>query len=431
MGNCANSKYAVDEDKKPKTKKIKDKKNKGKEVISNGNTKQVKTETLPTKNEEIDFIDKEEHEKQQAAAKTEDDDVKKETTTYQTTVVKHTQKEGDELMQHLKDEAFKTLQNLLKHQDPTQTTKTTTTATSSANATPETTTSSDSSAEDIVEQIKSQVVASLGKNRQDFINSVIDSGIELIKENKVKNMNDLQTSLESKFPNTTENGDNSEFIKKVINGTTGFLTAKGTEAGALLSSILANVSSGLQGVMNETEKTTVKVTRTVTEQLMSGGQIKEITKVITRTEPTVTINPNINEIIKNLSGENTEPILTSPTKVTNTGKTTTTSTSVICETLESLPKELTTTVSQESADDLKTKEQAEKVVSTVVSAAVEQVNEEKSDEEFQKVSTTLTNGTNPDDTEDNDVQSEFYKHGKKAAEEAVIKINDLSEPTTA
>ena len=67
----------------------------------------------------------------------------------------------------------------------------------------------------------------------------------------------------------------------VLNATTGFLTAKGTEAGTMLSSILANVSNlGLQGVMNETEKTTVKVTRTVKEHIMTGMQLSEVNKLI-------------------------------------------------------------------------------------------------------------------------------------------------------
>ena len=507
MGGCASSKYAVDEDKKEKKeKKPNNKKAKSKVNESAGSSAAVATtardatlnkseQTVPkVEKDELEFIDKEENEKQQQAAKAaaaastlEDDDVKKETTTYQTTVVKHTQKEGEELMQHLKDEAFKTLQNLLKQQQQNETTTTTTTASSSANTTPETSTSSNadpSSTENIVEQIKSQVNKSLGNDKKELVNSIIDSGIELIRENKVKSMGDLQTALESKFPNTAENSNNPELIKKVVNATTGFLTAKGTEAGALLSSILANVSSGLQGVMNETEKTTVKVTRTVTEQLMSGGQINEITKVITRTEPTVTINPNINEILKDLTGSPTSPNLpTSPSKVTtNSGNLSSTITSIITEKLDSIPKDLLVTVEKKTVsptaaaaaadDELKTKQQAEQVVSTIVSAAVEKVQDETSSapaEEPAAVQLTnghhkeedsskspLTNGhgkheegaevkvngseTNGETTTTTtttetsvaieDAQTEFYKHGKKAAEEVVKKLIE-SEPAVA
>lgn len=438
MGGCANSKYAVDEDKQPKSKekKVKDKKNKKKgdqeAVQANGDAKQHDAADAAAKGEkegEIEFIDKEEAEKQQqAAVKLNDDDVKKEVTTYQTTVVKHSQKEGEELMQHLKDEAFKTLLHLLKQQQQSgdqsdaATTTTTTTASSPASAEPQTSTTAPN--EDVVEQIKTQVVNSLGKTRQAFIESVIDSGVELIKEGKVKNMNELQEALEAKYPNTTDNKDNNEFIKKIINGTTGFLTAKGTEAGALLSSILANVSNGLQGVMNETEKTTVKVTRTITEQLMSGGQIKEITKVITKTEPTVTVNPNINEILKNLtSGSSSDDA----TNVTNTGDISTVVTSVVVEKLENAPK----------ADDLATQKQAEQVVTTVVTAAVEKViDEERS---TSPTGEKLTNGHGDEEpnkrksleTATNDIQSEFFKHGKEKAEEEFNKLTSEAPATTA
>lgn len=438
MGGCANSKYAVDEDKQPKSKekKVKDKKNKKKDQeVANGDAKKP-NETVETvkgeKEEAIEFIDKEDAEKQQNAVKLNDDDVKKEVTTYQTTVVKHTQKEGEELMQHLKDEAFKTLLHLLKQQtQPDTTTTTTTTASSPATAEPQTSTTAPN--EDVVEQIKAQVVNSLGKTRQAFIESVIDSGVELIKEGKVKSMNELQEALEAKYPNTNDNKDNGEFVKKIINGTTGFLTAKGTEAGALLSSILANVSSGLQGVMNETEKTTVKVTRTITEQLMSGGQIKEITKVITKTEPTVTVNPNINEILKNLTDDANG--LTS----TSTGNTSTVVTSVVVEKLENGAK----------SDDL-AKQQAEQVVTTVVSAAVEKViDEERStspsadkltnghaDEQSAAASTTNGGEPEPDkrkslETATNDIQSEFFKHGKEKAEEEFNKLTSEAPAATA
>jgi hypothetical protein len=565
MGGCANSKYAVDEDKQQVNKKEKKPFLKmpklGIHAKSNGKKATEATagdSTTPTANgtavqsadhdqkhalkgekEEIDFIDKEEAERAKSAANASttetvksDDDAKKEVTTYQTTVVKHTQKEGDELLQHLKDEAFKTLQGLLKQQQqqqqqqpqspesPNTTTTKTTTASSSSNSTPETSESSPN--ENIIEQIKAQVVTAVGKTNQDLIHSIIDSGATLITENKVKSMSELQQELERLYPDRKSqqptSGDgiegvqaqisNSELVKKVVNATTGFLTAKGTEAGALLSNILANVSTGIHGVMNETEKTTVKVTRTVTEQIISGGQIKEITRVIT--EPVkagASANANIQDILKNLSnGVNLSTLVNSgntsingdaslsPTKQVNTGTTITTSSTV--EKHETMPKEKLTSspppssssissnglVSSSSVDtnnEELTKRQAEQVVSTVVNAAVgkminetngndtaeattngimtngvmnghhdvdehvvngltEQITEENikiEEEKTIKTSTTKikVNGVNsnnaPTDadafnasSELDNVQSEFYKHGKHAAEEAVKKV---------
>ena len=501
MGGCANSKYAVDEDKKEKKpieKKDKKKDKKGKEAdvkievtSPDNNTTAVENQAgdVPkAEKEDIEFIDKEEAEKAAAAAaaaaaasaeqsagkdsKTvENDDAKKEVTTYQTTVVKHTQKEGDELLQHLRDEAFRTLQNLLKQQSAaastaaSQTTTKTTTTASASNSQPQTT-SSDSSApenEDIVQQIKAQVLVSLGKTKQDLIYSIIDAGAALIKENKVKNMNDLQSSLEKQFPEEAES--NGELVKKVINATTGFLTAKGTEAGALLSNILANVSHGIQGVMNETEKTTVKVTRTVTEQVLSGGQLKEITRVITSNEKvgaTSSNSSNIEDIIKNLSqGESL---------INKVSGTTTT-------VVDSVSNEKHETVQ----NDEETKKKAEEVVHDAVEKAVEKLMDEEAtataatapaandehsshngvngvDAELQNghheqlthenikieeestvnVSTTkiILNG-NSDKSDLEQVQTEFYKNGKQAAEDLVKKIsnneselNNSSETTT-
>ena len=566
MGGCANSKYAVDEDKMPKKeKKPVNKKNKNKkdeEIKENlveeakpsdagqdsGKpkeelaTNEVKPEETPDKvppkadKEDIEFIDKEDAEKQAAAAaasanppnetstsstshtkSVENDDTKKEITTYQTTVVKHTQKEGDELFQHLKDEAFRTLQNLLKQQSSNSSTHTTrtTTATTPDQSTPET--STDSSDDDIVEQIKNQVVNSIGKSKQGLIHSIIEQGADLVKENKVKNMSELQSLLEKEFPDT-ETEKNSELVGKVIASTTGFLTAKGTEAGVLLSKILANASSGLQGVMNETEKTTVKVTRTVTEQIMSGGQLKEITKVITSNEPIRNLSAsgsNIQDVLKNLSNgygmsgysspKSEQP---SPTKVVKTGTTTTTTSTTTSEKHENVNQEdlitsteavLEETVKEpvnennneeviESTEEV-TKKQAEQVVTTAVNAAVEQiidevnkieestykeeVNEVKSSNHEESATSTsshtvelvndlsngiisehITNGHHQiindlteEITEENikieeessiktsttkiilngssldQVQSEFYKHGKQTAEELIKKIN--------
>lgn len=521
MGGCTTSKYAVDEDKAPKKeKKLSNKKNKkdsqGEQVDAavvpaqeqkpNG---QAATEESGAKSEsdnkidsaakDIEFIDKED--KHATAATTtasnetdatkDNDDTKKEVTTYQTTVVKHTQKEGDELLQHLKDEAFRSLQNLLKQDSTKQTSRSTTAST--ANSAPQT--STESTQDDVVEQIKAQVVDSVGKAKQDTIHLIIDNGIDLIKQSKVKNMNELQTSLEKLMPDT-EAEKNSELIKKVINATTGFLTAKGTEAGALLSNILANASNGLTGVMNETEKTTVKVTRTVTEQIMSGGQLKEVTRVITSTEPAPPCAQNIEDVLKNLQNGlsvDGSPFITtttlvsqptvtvttaSPAKVVTSGNTTTLSSTVVNETHEtSEQKEESLTETKVINEDSITKSQAEHVVTTAVNAAVERVRDESKSESSTTSKLTngiqevITNGHHVDSSvqeiethsqqfhEENikveeessikcsttkivlngsskeedlklnsfdldQVQSEFYKHGKEAAEEVVQQINE-------
>lgn len=528
MGGCTNSKYAVDEDKVPKEKKDKKSKNKkvdtveaaavetpavvAAEPLVNGIDSKPNDEAnkLDSAAKDIEYIDKEEAEKQAAAAaaaaastaettKPDNDDTKKEVTTYQTTVVKHTQKEGDELLQHLKEEAFRTLQNLLKQQEAGKQTTRSTTA-STANSAPQTTTESSAQQEDIVEQIKAQVINSVGKNKQDVIYEIIDNGTDLIKQNKVKNMNELQACLEQMLPDT-ETDKNSELIKKVINATTGFLTAKGTEAGALLSNILANVSNGLTGVMNETEKTTVKVTRTVTEQILSGGQLKEVTRVVTSTEPAGAGAQNIQDVLKNLqnglsidgtsfSTICSQPTITisplaSPTKTVTSGNTTTLSSTLVNETHE--------TVQETKSEDF-TKTQAEHVVKSAVNAAVEKVIDESSTQSssVQQTNSKLTNGNSSTSsqevvtnghhfnsvqqseslheqfTEENikieeessvkysttkiilndtntkleeqetllssdldQVQTQFYKHGKESAEEVVKKIYESSMSESA
>ena len=203
----------------------------------------------------------------------------------------------------------------------------------------------------------------------------------------------------------------------MINATTGFLTAKGTEAGALLSTILANANAGLQGVLNETEKTTVKVTRTLTEQIMSGGQLTEITKVITPNEA-VPHGQNIQDIIKGLSAGQT---------VTTTGSSSETTKTEVKEKHESL--------AAAESDEKDLVDRAEQVVSKVVSSAVERVMDEESkvesrenvkieEESSVKISTTkiILNGENGADLDQ--VQSEFYKHGKQEAEEVVKKLEE-------
>lgn len=491
MGNCASSKYAVDEDKKPKREKLNKKQKKEASEEPNAQPPadsppqpDTKAEPEPAAQvpnadkEDIDFIDK----KEEAPAPTTkcadtsststesklDDNQKKEVTTYQTTVVKHSQKEGDELMNHLKDEAFRTLQNALNKQEKSaspahQPTTVTTTTASSNDAEPETTQSPDN--DDILQQIKAQALISLGNNKQEAVFQIIENGASLIKENKVKSMNELMTALEAEHP------EDHELVGKVINSTTGFLTAKGTEAGALLSNILANVSTGLQGVMNETEKTTVKVTRTVTEQVMQGGQLKEVTRVVTSDQPMPGATSNIEEVLKNLqSGLNvdgttftTTTTASAPevtrTKVVNSGTTETSSSHA--EKHENFHQQSSAST---EADSL-TRNQAENVVTTVVKAAVEKLSEESSstaqldaapnaapnangvmqttfqetdlhehvteenikieEESSVKTSTTkiVLNGEESVSSQIEKVQSEFYKHGKQSAEESINKLN--------
>lgn len=432
MGGCANSKYAVDEDGKNKQSddKTKNKKpflNIKKLNLKNGSVKkeEATAETKPAvesaelaKNgdvtkEEIEFIDTTAGVATTTTTKEEEnEDGKKEVTTYQTTVVKHTQKEGDELLQHLKDEAFRTLQNSLKHLN-TNTTKTTTA--SAGEAGPQTTVEDSSSsaaqsAEELIAQVKSQVVVALGRVKEAEIGNIVDSGVALIRESKVKSMGELESELEKAYASDTE------LVKKVVNATTGFLTAKGTEAGALLSNILANASQGIQGVMNETEKTTVKVTRTITEQVLSGGQIKEVTRVIT--EPALNPPPaTLTDILKNLTSDKQ---VKQGTQVTETS------------TQETQQHETVST-------SLDLKEKAEKVVSKAVEAAVEKLEQNGyHDESLQeenikveeqstvKTSTTkiVLNGDDGDHEHLKNVQAEFFKLGKQEAEAAVSKLND-------
>lgn len=436
MGGCANSKYAVDEDKKDGTvgeeKKSKKpflkklnlkngsaKKEEATPVTKAADAEEHKNGDVAHKDEHIEFIDTD---KTGAAVTTtttkeeENDDAKKEVTTYQTTVVKHTQKEGDELLQHLRDEAFRTLQNSLKHLN-TNTTKTTTST--AADHAPETTVEDASqSAEELIVQVKSQVSTVLGKTKETEIGAIIDSGVSLIRDSAVKSMSELESELERAF---SAEGD---LVKKVINATTGFLTARGTEAGAMLSNILANAKEGgIQGVMNETEKTTVKVTRTITEQVMSGGQIKEITRVITENASANNPPPaTLTDILKNLTSD----------KQVKQGTTVTQSSS----------EETQATETVSSNVDLK--EKAEKVVSQAVEAAVEKLNVDQQqtngfshDESLQeenikieeestvKASTTkiVLNGDESQQHLDG-VQAEFFKTGKEEAENAVKKIED-------
>lgn len=456
MGGCANSKYAVDEDVKNKTSGGDvDKKSKkpflnikNKLTLKNGTVKKEEGEVAKTANggvgdeshkngdvankEEIEFIDTEKAAATAATTTTvkeeENEDGKKEVTTYQTTVVKHTQKEGDELLQHLRDEAFRTLQNSLKHLNANTTKTTTASAGESGQA--QTTvedgesSSAQQSAEELIAQVKAQVVVALGRVKQDEIGSIVDAGVESIRESRVKSMAELESELEKRFE--------PELVKKVVNATTGFLTAKGTEAGALLSNILANVSNGIQGVMNETEKTTVKVTRTITEHVLSGGQIKEVTRVIT--EPmsmSDASNPppaSLTDILKNLTSD----------KQVKQGSQVTHSSVQESEEHETV------------TSNMELKEKAEKVVSQAVEAAVEKLADETTDSAGQqqpngfhhdesiqeekikveeestvKTSTTkiILNGT---DEHLSAVQAEFFKTGKQEAENVVKKLEEAA-----
>ena len=239
MGGCANSKYAVDEEskqkqpgehsnekkaKKPLFKKLTTSSSSHKNGSANGKTATAETDAATVKvtvtaaaengdvnhqKDEIEFIDTAEksggQQHQQTTTTTttskdeENEEAKKEVTTYQTTVVKHTQKEGDELLQHLKDEAFRSLQNSLKQLN-SNTTKTTT----ASSGTTEPQTAVESTDDDLIGQVKTQVGVSLGKNRQAEINAVIDAGVQLIKDSKVKNMTELQAELEKLNPKDTD-----------------------------------------------------------------------------------------------------------------------------------------------------------------------------------------------------------------------------------
>lgn len=483
MGNCASSKYTVDEDKVPKKQKLTKKQKK--ELEANGGAiedvpaaeaaeaadGEVKAEETETKEEEkIDFIDDHEGkvESTEHVESKSDENQKKEVTTYQTTVVKHSQKEGDELMEHLRSEAFRTLQNLLKKQETEgeAVTKTVTTTTATANNTePATVETSDN--DDIVDQIKAQAITSLGNTHQDKIYAIVDFGTDQIRCGSVGTMNELSESLEKQFP------EDKELVSKVVNSTTGFLTAKGTEAGSLLSNILANVNGGLNGVMNETEKTTVKVTRTVTEHIMSGGEMKEVTRVITGPmeaagAPGVPSN-NIEDVLRNLqnglSVDGTSfsattvagvPEITRTT-ITNSG--TSESSTAHSEKHENV---LQSSVSEVTSGDSVTRSQAEQVVESAVNAAVEKMSGETAEsgkvvtstsngyteesqmqqhvteenvmiEEESSVKTTTTkltlNGEESVSSQIEKAQNEFYKHGKQSAEESISKLTVNGEET--
>lgn len=455
MGGCANSKYAVGEGdskkesnkplkpvKEKKGKKDKNKDGKNGTVAANdaaktpaqtadgvaidtsaaGDAKKASLE------EGLEYIDKEELDKQKDGNN--NDNCKKEVTTYQTTVVKHVEKENAELLAHLKDEAFQTLKNLLKqklnNEKTSENIKTTSTidgekiTTSTYNSTSD---SNSNNERDLLNDIKLQVLNAINNSLkqqpqyafgdssttnnnnnnnladENLINSIIDTSASLIKENKVSNMNELEDNLNTLFTNQ------NDLIKKIINSTTGFLTAKGTEAGTLLSNILANLSdSTIQGALKETEKTTVKVTRTITEKIInSKGETKIITKTVTDTVQAPSAqSSNVDELVKKLSTDEATPTATVTTVINEEvipAKTTVNETEAASTAVEAngdlnsgltgilvaskLSAELAKEQEQEAVenqplnnDERETIEHAKIVVDTVVSAALTKLNNE-------------------------------------------------------
>jgi hypothetical protein len=488
MGGCATSKYSTDElknkkkaensqknkkDKPSNVGKEKEDKSAKSEIILKENASNVENSKLretahkentpiiqekKIKNENFDNMESLEKEviteKENLEKQNVNDDEKKEVTTYQTTVVKHSQKEGEELLQHLRDEAFKSIQNLFIKIDkvendqvnsPSCASKTTTKVTSNSKEN-ESTSYENESPDDFIKNVKNQVVESLGRPNENSINKIIDEMVLLIKLKKVKTMNELQEEVEKKLC------EEKDLITKVINSATGYLTAKGTEAGVILSNILANASPGIQGVMNETEKTTVKVTRTVTEHFMSGGQLKDIAKFMTSNDE------NYDE--KSDSRKKIDEILKNITKRSSNGKL---NLSGSFSTAERKEESEIHEKFNESNESLLTKKKAQEVVSTAVNAAVEKVIDESSINNYQisskinvidpktnnvdldtikveesnsitfsttKIIFNSENDAKNDKIEENGldkVQKEFYKNGKESAEElikTIIKSNN-------
>ena len=192
--------------------------------------------------------------------------------------------------------------------------------------------------------------------------------------------------------------------------------------------------------MNETEKTTVKVTRTVTEQIISNGQLKDMSKIIITNIEKSNENSNtkLDSIINNL-------INSSSNGVKNLSGTSSEN--------EQFTERQNHEKIKQSEDILITKKKAEEVVNTAVNAAVEKVIDEssnkdlvnsfknanyfnKNDEETIKIeeeskksftTTKILLNLENDKTEFCDkgiesVQKEFYKNGKLEAEELIKSI---------
>lgn len=453
MGGCASSKYVVDEDdlkgKKPKDKKNKKTKNQKNSATNNNinsnanghvndaNADETKnTENKATLEEGLEFIDKEEIDKQnQQQSQDENDNGKKEVTTYQTTVVKHVSKEGDELLVHLKDEAFQSLKNFLKQESKSN--ETTIKSTIDGEKVSTSSFNNDSKNEvEFLNEIKAQVINAIKntlKNEpvvvevdEKLVNSIIELSAGLVKSGQVNSMSELEESLNKQFP------EHGLLIQKIINSTTGFLTAKGTEAGTMLSSILANLTnSSIQGELKETEKTTVKVTRTITEKIVnSKGETKIITRKITDTIQNPT-NMAPEELVKQLAEEHrsrneaANVILESSIKkeekeVVEEIKNTKTSSSLLHQTEEITDNEI---------------EAAKEVVDNVVKAAILRVNEENQEQVTEQATINSKSNEEEVNNEDktsksrDDIASEFYKSGKDAAEK-LIKIVDSNVNST-
>lgn len=455
MGGCAGSKYVVDEDNKKESKKPKDKKEKGKSKnLNKSASNTIVNETKPAnghvndtnavkQNEEkksledgLEFIDKEEIDKQNAQQQQqqeeENDNGKKEVTTYQTTVVKHVSKEGDDLLVHLKDEAFQSLKNFFKQEAKSNETTVKSTidgekvSTSSYN-------NNNKNEEEFLNEIKTQVINAIRntfKNEpveaevnEKLINSILEYSSGLLKNGSVNSMTELETSLNRQFPNE------ELLIQKIINSTTGFLTAKGTEAGTMLSSILANLTnSSIQGELKETEKTTVKVTRTITEKIVnSKGETKTITRKVTDTISNPTNLPP-EELVKQLATEQRNRNVAAEVLLQSSNIEEETKEEII-ET--SGPLNQASSEQHELNDD--EIEVAKEVVNNVVHAAILRVSQEELKD--------INNNHNSNNVETNeeeedggevelnkcrdDVASEFYKSGKDAAEK-LIKIVEVN-----
>jgi hypothetical protein len=453
MGGCASSKYVVDEDdlkgKKPKEKKDKKSKNQKNSATNNinsnanghvndANTDGTKnTENKATLEEGLDFIDKEEIDKQnqqQQQSQEENDNGKKEVTTYQTTVVKHVSKEGDELLVHLKDEAFQSLKNFLKQESKSN--ETTIKSTIDGEKVSTSSFNNDSKNEvEFLNEIKTQVINAIKntlKNEpievevdEKLVNSIIELSAGLVKNGQVNSMSELEESLNKQFP------QHGLLIQKIINSTTGFLTAKGTEAGTMLSSILANLTnSSIQGELKETEKTTVKVTRTITEKIVnSKGETKIITRKITDTIQNPT-NLAPEELVKQLAEEHrsrskaANVILESSVKTEEK------------EVVEEIKNTETSSSLPHQAEEITDNEieAAKEVVTNVVKAAILKVSEENQEVTEQATINSKSNEeeVNNEDKSSksrDDIASEFYKSGKDAAEK-LIKIVDSNVNST-
>jgi len=448
---CASSKYAADEDKKLKKNNLKkkDKKQinneksncvadetKAQGKVENGivaDTSKTTNETNATQakpliDENIEFIDKEDNANTGDAEKA-DDNGKEEVTTYQSTVVKHIEKDGDDLLKYLKQEAFETLQNLIKKNSPDDsapnspstpvTTENIKSTIDGKSFSTKTFSSSVNSSDELIADIKKQMSNLFGKNKEPLLDSIIDTSIVLIGEDKCKSMDELESLL------IENKKDESDFIRKLINSITGYLTAKGTDAGTLLSSIFAkSTNEGIQGVLKETERTTVKVTRTLTERVVNAkGEI--VTNVI-RVEEIPNDSHEFMETLAKRSEAVTKQVAEKNESVYTESQTKNEEHYVKEERFESIKERNSHQSSIEETQTLaEAKKQAEIVVNKAVSAAINRFSEESSSSS-EVVQSTLRNESQEHYSSSEsrvNVASEFYRKGKDAAEE-LVKVVD-------